>query len=80
MSLLDKMLLGVSMTELIFMVEKSPEGGYAARALGESIFTEANNLGQLREMVRGAVKCHFDKGKAPKIVHLHFVHEEIIGI
>jgi hypothetical protein len=29
------------MNELIFLVENAPEGGYTARALGESIFTEA---------------------------------------
>ncbi len=35
------------MTELIFMVEESPEGGYTARAVGESIFTEADDLAGL---------------------------------
>jgi hypothetical protein len=29
------------MRQLIFVVEEAPEGGYTARALGESIFTEA---------------------------------------
>ena len=28
-------------TELVVMVEEAPEGGYTARALGASIFTEA---------------------------------------
>ena len=27
------------MSELVFLVEEDPEGGYTARALGESIFT-----------------------------------------
>src|SRR5262249_49549512 len=30
-----------SMNELIFIVEEAPEGGFTARALGASIFTEA---------------------------------------
>lgn len=68
------------MNELIFMVEESPEGGYSARALGESIFTEADNLDQLHEMIRDAVKCHFDEGKGPRIIRLHFVHEETIAV
>lgn len=68
------------MSELIFMVEESSEGGYTARALGESIFTEADNLDQLHEMVRDAVKCHFDEGKRPKVIRLHFVHEETIAV
>ncbi len=68
------------MIELIFLVEESPEGGYEARALGESIFTEADDLPQLREMVKDAVRCHFDEGKAPKIIRLHFVKEEVIAL
>jgi hypothetical protein len=47
------------MSELMFLVEDAPEGGYTARALGESIFTEADTLDELRENIRDAVKCHF---------------------
>ena len=67
------------MDELIFLVENSPEGGYTARALGESIFTEAEDLSNLREQVRDAVRCHFDDGQGPKIIRLHFVREEVIA-
>ncbi|HJR08672.1 MAG TPA: hypothetical protein VJ842_15540 [Pyrinomonadaceae bacterium] len=56
------------MDELIFLVEDAPEGGYTARALGMSIFTEADDLESLREMVRDAVRCHFDEGHEPNIV------------
>ena len=55
------------MDELIFLVEDAPEGGYTARALGVSIFTEADDLDSLREMVRDAVRCHFDEGQGPNI-------------
>jgi hypothetical protein len=58
------------MTELIFLVEEAPEGGFTARALGESIFTEADTVPELHEMIRDAVACHFDEGKAPKLLHL----------
>ncbi|MEO8433363.1 MAG: 2-oxoisovalerate dehydrogenase [Pyrinomonadaceae bacterium] len=61
------------MDELIFNVEESPEGGYVARALGVSIFTEADRLADLREQVRDAVHCHFNQGQCPKIIRLHFV-------
>ena len=54
------------MNELIFLVEEAPEGGFTARALGQSIFTEAETLEELRSNVRDAVQCHFDEGKAPK--------------
>ena len=55
-----------SLSELIFLVEEAPEGGFTARALGESI------------KVRDAVRCHFDEGQIPKVIRLHFVREEII--
>jgi predicted RNase H-like HicB family nuclease len=48
------------MSEIVFLVEEAPEGGYSARALGESIFTQAESLEALRENVRDAVRCHYD--------------------
>lgn len=67
------------MSELIFLVEEAPEGGYTARALGASVFTEADSLAELREMIRDAVQCHFDEGHKPKMIRLHFVREEVIA-
>jgi hypothetical protein len=67
------------MDELIFLVEEAPEGGFTARALGESIFTEADDLDGLREMVRDAVRCHFDEGRGPRVIRLHFVREEVFA-
>jgi hypothetical protein len=69
-----------TMTEIIFLVEEAPEGGFAARALGHSIFTEADDLVSLRKALRGAVACHFDNGKTPKIIRLHFVREEVLAL
>ena len=68
------------MSEIIFLVEDAPEGAITARALGESIFTEADNLAELHAKVRDAVKCHFDEGNAPKIIRLHHVREEVIAV
>ncbi len=67
------------MVELIFLVENAPEGGYTARALGASIFTEADDLDALRGQVRDAVRCHFEEGEGPKVIRLHFVREEVIA-
>jgi hypothetical protein len=68
------------MEEMIFMVENAPEGGHTAKALGESIFTEADSLEDLKQQVRDAVKCHFEEeGQGPKVIRLHFVHEEVIA-
>ncbi len=70
----------VSQSELVFVVEDAPEGGYTARALGESIFTEADDLDQLRALVRDAVMCHFDDGERPSVLRLHFVHDELLAV
>ena len=66
--------------EIIFLVEEAPEGGYTARALGESIFTEADTISDLHEQVRDAVRAHFDEGQEPRIIRLHFVREEVIAV
>ena len=65
-------------SELIFLVEEAPEGGYTARALGESIFTEAEDTVTLHERVRDAVRCHFEDDQLPKVIRLHFVREDVI--
>ncbi len=68
------------MSELIFVVEDAPEGGFIARVLGASIFTEADTIAELHGKIREAVRCHFDEGLAPKIVRLHHVREEVIAV
>ena len=68
------------MNEIIFLVEEAPEGGYTARALGVSIFTEADRYEDLAENVRDAIRCHFDDDKRPKIVRLHLVREELLTV
>ncbi|HLP87284.1 MAG TPA: 2-oxoisovalerate dehydrogenase [Nostocaceae cyanobacterium] len=68
------------MSEIIFIVEEDPDGGYTAKALGESIFTQAENMEILRDMVRDAVRCHFlDEQNRPKIIRLHIVRDEVIA-
>ncbi|MGA9380443.1 MAG: 2-oxoisovalerate dehydrogenase [Phormidium sp.] len=62
------------MTEIVFLVEDDLEVGYNAKALGESIFTQADDLETLREMVRDAVRCHFpDEEKRPKVIFFNLV-------
>lgn len=69
-----------SVSEIIFVLEEAAEGGYTARALGTSIFTEADTLSQLHDEIRDAVRCHFDEGQTPKVVRLHFVREELLAV
>ena len=72
--------MGVAVDEIIFVVTEAPEGGFTARALGEAIFTEADDETSLHERVRDAVRCHFDEGKAPRVVRLHFVRDDLIAV
>jgi len=68
------------MTEIVFVVEPDPEGGYVATAVGEAVVTQADDLDQLRANVRDAVRCHFpDERQRPKLIRLHFVHDEVIA-
>jgi predicted RNase H-like HicB family nuclease len=66
-------------TELIFEVTEAEEGGYCATALGCGITTQGETLEELRQMVREAVACYFDKPEsAPRMIRLHFVRDEIL--
>lgn len=66
------------MNEIIFLIEEAPEGGYTARALGESIFTEGETLEEMKHNIKEAVDCHFDDDKKPKLIRLHTIKEEVI--
>jgi hypothetical protein len=68
----------MDMEEVFFMVEESSEGGFIAKGLGVSIFTQAETLEELRELVKDAVHCHFDDTKK-RIIRLHIVREEVIA-
>jgi hypothetical protein len=65
-------------SEIIFTVQESPEGGYEARALGHSIFTQAETMDELRTMVRDAVRCHFGAEASPVVIRLRIVKDEVI--
>lgn len=71
---------GVTMNEILFLVEDAPEGGFIAHALGQSIFTEADDLETLHQQVRDAVRCHLEEGRAPQMIRLHFTLEEVIAV
>ncbi len=68
------------MNEIIFLVEEALEGGYTAKAIGESIFTEADSMALLKINIKEAVECHFDEDKKPKLIRLHTVKEEVIAV
>jgi hypothetical protein len=67
-------------TEIVFIVEEDPDGGFTAHAVGASIFTQADTAEQLRENVRDAVRCHYpDEAARPKVIRLHHVRDEVLA-
>ena len=69
------------MTELVFQVEEDPDGGLTARAIGASVFTEADTIEALRRNIRDAVNCHFDDpSQRPRTIRLHFVRDEVFAL
>jgi predicted RNase H-like HicB family nuclease len=47
--------------EITFLIEHAIEGGYNARAIGESIFTQGDTLDEVKANIRDAVQCHFEE-------------------
>ena len=47
------------MNGIIFIIEESAEGGYEAKALGHSIFTEGETIEALKQNISEAGRCHF---------------------
>ena len=66
-------------SEFIFIVEESPEGGYEAKAVGHSVFTEAETIDELKRRIQDAVRCHFDPAERPSLIRLHQVRDEVIA-
>ncbi|MBL0129563.1 MAG: 2-oxoisovalerate dehydrogenase [Flavobacteriales bacterium] len=56
------------MKEIIFIVDESPEGGFEARALDHSIFTDGDDLAQLQANVKDAVATHFEADPMPLVI------------
>ena len=65
-------------SEIVFAIQESPEGGYEAKALGYSIYTQAETLDELKKSLRDAVRCHFADGDKPSVIRLHLVKDEVI--
>ena len=64
------------MKEIVFIVEESQDGGYFARAVSHSIFTQGETMEELRTMISDAIRCHFVDEEMPTYVHLHVTREE----
>lgn len=59
---------------ITFVVQHNVDGGYTASAVGYGIHTQADTLPELREKIRDAVNCYFDKTKErPKKIHVEVI-------
>ncbi|MEX0783202.1 MAG: 2-oxoisovalerate dehydrogenase [Dehalococcoidia bacterium] len=67
------------MDEIVFVVSEEAEGGFSARAVGASIFTDADDLASLRAGVRDAVRCHFEEESRPQAIRLEFAWGDALG-
>lgn len=69
---------GAYVKEIIFIVEDDPEGGFTAQALSFSIFTQGQTIEEIKEKIKDALRCHFEKEEdIPKVIRLHQVKEEV---
>lgn len=69
------------MNEIISEIrEDETAGGFVARALDQSVVTQADTWEELRTKVRDAVRCHFEEGQAPRVIRLHRVWDEVIAL
>lgn len=67
-------------TELLFLVEDDPEGGFTAHALQESIFVQGESMDEIRQAIREAVACHYEiESDRPPVLRIHYVHDEILA-
>ena len=66
------------MEEITFVVTEAQEGGFEAKGVGISIFTEADSWAALKDEVRDAVRCHFEDDNQ-RLIRLHYIKDEIIA-
>jgi predicted RNase H-like HicB family nuclease len=68
------------MSEIIFLIEEAAEGGYSARALDYSIFTDGETIQEIKANIRDSVSCHFEENELPKLARMHFVRNEVFAV
>ena len=70
--------------EIAFEVERDEESGWltaswdAPRGQG-GITTQGKDLRELEQNVREAVRCHFENGKLPWRIRLHFLDDPVLA-
>ena len=68
------------MKEIVFEVAQDADGGFTAEAIGESIFTQADNWEELKGNVREAVQAFYVDSVAPASIRLRLVRDEVLAV
>ena len=68
------------MKEIVFEVTQDSDSGYIAEAIGESIFTQAENWDVLRNNVREAVQAFYFDSAPPASIRLRMVRDEVLAV
>jgi hypothetical protein len=68
------------MKELVFEIAQEADGGFTAEALGESIFTQADNWEELKNNVREAVQAFYFDSTTPASIRLHLTRDEVLQV
>jgi hypothetical protein len=68
------------MKEIVFEIAQDADGGFTAEALGESIFTQADNWDELRANVREAVQAFYFDSAPPTTVRLRLVRDGVLAV
>jgi hypothetical protein len=68
------------MNELVFEIAQEADGGFTAEALGESIFTQAENWEELKANVKEAVQAFYFDSVAPASIRLHLTRDEVLAV
>ena len=66
--------------EIIFTVTESLDGGYEAKAMGHSIYTQCDGYDELSAILRDAVRCHFNEDELPSLIRIHLVKDEVVAV
>ncbi|HEX4084512.1 MAG TPA: hypothetical protein VHY22_06375 [Chthoniobacteraceae bacterium] len=76
------------MNEITFNVERDEDSSFLVATWDDpkgngGIATQGQDLSELQEMVRDAVRCHFGDGEAgpmPKIIRFHFMSDPVLEV
>jgi len=68
------------MKDVVFEVTQEADGGYTAEAIGESIFTEADNWGDLKANAVEAVRAFYFDSEPPTSIRLRLVRDEVLAV